>query len=159
MTEEAKKDDRLSGAEARTKRLEEIQNEVGNLLDVMSEDLDKEALKHMKLFSRIQYLYNKEFLELQRLLVRLDSVKHETKKYYLGKSSEAVYKEKPLNVSVLKSDVDEYVKVDQGMVILTYEMKIQDQIVKYLEDSKSALKDRGFMIRHAIDFRRMINGQ
>ena len=38
------------------------------------------------------------------------------------------------------------------------DLKVQEQIVKYLEDAKRALSDRGYMIKDAIEFRKLTQG-
>lgn len=142
----------------RTDMLEQIHNEVDALLEINSEQLDSEALKHVNIFSKLQRLYSREFKKLDKLTISHDMLKGRLKSYYGGKASEETYKQRPLRVAPLKSEIDEFIKVDEEFVLSKLELQIQERIVKFLEESKKAMSERTYTIKYAIDFRRMLNG-
>lgn len=142
----------------RADMLEAIHNEVDTLLEIKSENLDSEALQHVKIFSAIQRMYSREFKKLDRLTAAFEITKNRLKKYYGGKASEEEYKAKPMRVSPLKSEIDDFVKVDEEYVLAKLELQIQERIVKFLEESKKAISERTYTIKYAIDFRRMQQG-
>lgn len=142
----------------RSNMLESIHNEVDALLEITSENLDSESLKHVKIFSVVQRMYSREFKKLDRLTAAFDITKSRLKKYYGGKASEEEYRVKPMRVSPLKSEIDEFVKVDEEYVLAKLELQIQERIVKFLEETKKAISERTYTIKYAIDFRRMQQG-
>ncbi|AXF41435.1 putative repair and recombination protein [Acinetobacter phage SH-Ab 15599] len=139
-------------------RFEQIQKEIEEVLEVNSEMLDSEALRHVKIHTMIQRHYTREYKALEKQIIRFDLAKNKAKKYYLGKSSEEEYAQKPLRVSVMKTEVDEYMKVDEDLILAKMELQVQERIVKYLEDSKKMMSERLYAIKYAIDFKRMMSG-
>lgn len=138
--------------------LDAIQEEVGDLLSIENENLGAEALRQPKIFNRLQKLYSIHVRQLDRMQMRKDVLTNRLKRYYGNKAPDAEYKERPLTVVPLKGEIDEFIKVDEKYLEFMLDLKVQEQIVKYLEDAKRALSDRGYMIKDAIEFRKLTQG-
>lgn len=137
---------------------EEISEKVDQLLEIKAEDLDGEAIKNPKIFSEINRMYIQKSRKLYELTNQQDKLEHKRKRYYSGKETAEVYKKEPLNEAILKSDIDSYMAIDPLIVEMRSLVKECERIVKYLEDAKAQLRQRGFDIKNAIDYRRLMLG-
>jgi hypothetical protein len=77
----------------------------------------------------------------------------------MGKQTSAHYVKEPMPVAILKGDVADYLKIDPQVIECKLILTEQERIVKFLEDAKSQLKERAYLLRTALDFRRMTSGQ
>lgn len=121
-------------------------------------NLDREALK-------IPYLHGKWyglFIDESRLYRSLLSEFKRTKKfkmeYYLGKCPDEVYQEKPLDLKILKQDLDFYMEADEELISLEEKLNTQKLKVEMIESFIRSLNNRGYNIKCAVDFLRFKNG-
>lgn len=135
--------------------IEEIITAVDKELEVDVGNLGAEALRQGKIFTTIQRLYEKAVTKLNKLAIQLDATKHHRTRYYLGKLSPEEYIKEPLRESILKGDIESYVKIDPKVVKVKLELQQQEAIVKFLEEAKWRVKGRGEEIRLCLDFQRM----
>lgn len=135
-----------------------IQQQIEDLIAIESENLDAESLRQPKIFSTIQRLYAKEVIELGKEISRMDLLKAKLKKHYGNKGTAEEYALKPLRVSPLKGEIDDLIKIDPEMLVARFNLQVQESIVKFLEDSKWALKERNESLRNAVAFRKLIQG-
>lgn len=138
--------------------LEQLIEFVDELLEIKTDNLDLEALRQSKIFTRLNAVYAVQSRKLKKMLSDMDKLEHLRWKRYTGKMPASHYKEEPLHDAILKQDVDKYLSVDEKMVEAKSKLNEQDRIVKFIEESIKASKDRNWSIRAAIDFRRMIAG-
>ena len=78
--------------------------------------------------------------------------------YYMGKAEPEVYKEKPFDLKVLKSDVSMYLEADEDLSIKRKTVEYSKTKVDYLEKTLKAIQDRSWSIKHAIDWRKFLEG-
>ncbi len=135
--------------------LEEIQALVLDELEVKTDNLDSEVLRQPKIFALIQRLHMLATRRLEVLLGQQIKLKMNRVRFYTGKLPPDHYRQEPLTESILKTDVDFYVKSDSKTIEMSNLVGEQERIVKFLEDAKQQLKDRGYTIRCAIDFMRL----
>jgi hypothetical protein len=120
--------------------------------------LDAESLK-------IPYLHGKYyplFIEEARLHKKVSNEYKALKKfkseYYLGRCEDKVYEEFPLQLKVLRSDLDTYLDADPELAALDEKLDTQKRKVEMLESFIKSLNSRGFNIKSAIDFMKFKNG-
>lgn len=137
---------------------EEIESEIDKLLEVNGDDLDAEAIRNTKIFTKISRIYIQKSRQLGKLLDQQKQIEHVRKRHYSGKLTSEHYKKEPLNEAILKADIPEYMDIDPLVVEMRNQVKECERIVKFLEDSKKTLYSRGFDIKNAIDYRKMMLG-
>ena len=137
---------------------EEIEAEVEKLLGIDGDNLDGEAIRNTKIFTQINRIYIQKSRQLGKMLNQLNSLEHMRKRHYSGKLTGEHYKKDPLPEAVLKTEIPEYLNVDPLVVEMRDNVKECERIVKFLEDAKGALRSRGFDIKNAIEYRKLMMG-
>jgi hypothetical protein len=135
--------------------LEQIIEFVDNQIGINNDAIDQEASRHVKIFTEIQKLYMWNTRKLEQLSIEADKVKMFRTRFYSGKLPGEYYKKEPLREAILKTDIDQYVKVDNVYIEARTRLSEQERIVKYLEDAKKQLSDRTYLLNTALSFQRM----
>jgi hypothetical protein len=131
-------------------------NEIENLWKIDSvidpDNLHLESIKIPSLHSKYFQIYNNlsllrkkeenNFLELQK----------EKWLYYSGKSDPEVYKKKPFDHRVMKSDLDKYMNTDEELVRSNTKIEYYSIMIKFLESILKNIENRSFVIKNSIDF-------
>lgn len=137
---------------------EQIEAEVDRLLAINPDDLDGEAIRGPKIFTSLNRMYIQKSRKLSELSNALNKLEHKRNRYYGGKESADTYKKEPLTEAILKTDIPSYMNIDPLVVEMRTIVKEAERCVKFLEDAKGQLRQRGFDIKNALDFRRMMLG-
>ena len=138
--------------------LEDIIDAVDELIGINNENIDAEASRQTRIFTSLQKLYMWNTRKLETMVNEHEKVKAFRKKFYEGKLPSEHYKKEPLREAILKSDVEQYLKVDQVLLEAKARLTEQERIVKYLEDSKKMLSDRTYLLSTALNFQKMCAG-
>ncbi len=137
---------------------EQIEEYVDGLLNINGDDLDAEAIRNPKIFSKLSRIYVLRGRKLSELQTQLARLEHKRKRYYSGKETAEVYKKEPLTEAILKTDIDSYMAIDPIIVEMRNLVKEEDRIVKFIEDAKGLLRWRGNDIKNAIEYRKLMMG-
>lgn len=137
---------------------EEIEEYVDGLLTVDPDDLDGEALRNSRIFSKLNRVYIQKSRLLAEQTNQLDKLEFNRRRRYLGKWTAEEYKKEPMPEAILKGDVDLYMRVDPLVIEFRNIVRETERIVKFMEDSKGQLRSRGFDIKNSIDFRKLMTG-
>lgn len=107
--------------------------------------------KYFKIYNNISLLRRKEennFLELQK----------EKWLYYSGKSDPEIYKIKPFDHRVLKSDLDKYLDADEDLIKSNTKIEYYTIMMKFLESILKNIENRSYMIKNNIEFMKFFSG-
>lgn len=137
---------------------EDIEKRVSDLFAIDPDDLDGEALRNQRIFTELSRMYVHKSRKLAELHTGLAKLEHRRQRYYGGKESAETYKREPLNEAILKSDIPSYMSIDPLVVEMRQLVKECDMTVKFLEDAKGQLRQRGFDINNAITYRKLMLG-
>ena len=138
--------------------LDEIQAQADKDLVIDDTELDTESLKTPILHNKYLQYYNKFNLLLKKSQWEEKTLQREKWEYYTGKSDPEVYKEKPVDLKVLKADVHYYINADEDLQKVQAKMAYQEAIVNYLEQVLRMINNRSFTIKNAIEWRRFTSG-
>ena len=138
--------------------LEELQELAERDLKINETELDLESLKTPQLHNKYLKHLNNFKLLLTRAESEFWSIKREKWEYYTGKSSPEVYKQKPFNLKILRSDVDKYLESDEDMIKAKQKIKYLETVVDYLDRTIKQITNRTFTIKNAIDWRKFTSG-
>jgi len=139
-------------------KLEDIMNEAEKYLQIDETNLAKESLETPKMYGRLLRIRTNESMLLQRYRFQLKKLYQDKRDYYLGRADPEVYKAKPFDLKILKSEVDSYIEADDEIRDLTLKIEIQTEKLNYLDNVLKQVANRGFMIRNALEFQKMMNG-
>lgn len=121
-------------------------------------NLASESLRTHKLYNKYQKIYYDLSMQLIDLDEKRKKLKLDLTEYYLGKASDEVYKERPKQTKVIKSDVDLYLKADNEYAELESKILKVELLIKTIDDYMKQLSGRNFAIKNAIDYKKFQGG-
>ena len=138
--------------------LEELQEQVDKDLKINDTELDLESLKTPQLHNK----YLKHYNNFKLLLTRAESdyriLRRVKWEYYTGKASPEIYKQKPFNLKIMKSDIDKYLESDDDLIKSKQKTEYLQTVVDYLEKTLKIIGSRDWQIRNAIEWRKFTSG-
>lgn len=138
--------------------LEELQELVDKDLKINESELDLESLKTPQLHNK----YLKHYNNFKLLLTRAESdykiLKRVKWEYYTGKASPEVYKQKPFNLKIMKSDLDKYLDSDEDLIKSKQKIEYLETVVNYLDRTLKIISGRDWQIRNSIEWRKFTSG-
>ena len=138
--------------------LEELQQLVDKDFKLDDTELDAESIKIPLLHNKYLQHYNKFSLLLKNAELEQKLITREKWEYYTGKADEAVYREKPFDLKVLKSDVHIYMESDDELQRADQKTAYLKQVVTYLEQVLRSINNRTFLIKNAIEWKKFTSG-
>ncbi len=78
--------------------------------------------------------------------------------YYLGKADPDVYRESPLSIKVIRSDVDIFIKADDDIIKLKTKLEGEKLVVKSLEEILKSISNRNWVIKSIVDWEKFQAG-
>ena len=142
-------------------KLEEIQNLWKEDVIFVDDMLDEEALKIPRLHQKYYKIYSTEKLLMRKLEAELkifQSIKYE---YYAGELAQEDLREhgwEPFPKKVLRADIPRMVDSDRQVIERTLKNALQKEKVDFCDAIIKSLRDRGFLIKSAIDWRKFTSG-
>jgi len=138
--------------------LEELQELVDKDLKINESELDLESLKTPQLHNK----YLKHYNNFKLLMTRAESdykiLKRVKWEYYTGKASPEVYKQKPFNLKIMKSDLDKYLDSDEDLIKSKQKIEYLETVVNYLDRTLKVISGRDWQIRNSIEWRKFTSG-
>jgi hypothetical protein len=138
--------------------LEELQEKAEKELKINDTELDLESLKTPQLHNQYMKHLTKFKLMLSRTETEFNMLKREKWEYYTGKADPQVYKEKPFDLKILKTDIDKYLESDIDLQKLKQKVDYLNTTVDYLDRTIRQITNRTFTIKNAIDWRKFTSG-
>ena len=138
--------------------LEELQRLVDKDLKLDDTELDSESARIPLLHNKYLQYFNKFTLLLKKAQQELNVLEREKWEYYTGKADESVYREKPFDLKVLKSDVHIYINSDDEMQRADQKVAYLNTVAKYLEQILRGLNNRTFLIKNMIEWKKFTSG-
>ena len=139
-------------------KYEEINDEIEKLLNIDNNKLDSEATRGQRIFTEINRIYIQVSRRLMSLTDQKNSVELHRFKHFTGKLTSTHYKDNPLDVALLKTDVPRYMDTDAVVVEIRNLVKEAEMIVKMVESAQTTLRGRSFDIKNAISFQSLMAG-
>jgi len=97
-------------------------------------------------------------LKVDLYQTQYDTVVRERTDYLLGKSPPDVYKQHPLNVKIIKTEVNSYLKADPTVNKAKLKLALAQKKVDFVEDVLKMIHQRGFQVKAYIDWQKFKNG-
>jgi len=138
--------------------LEQLQIEADKDLKINDTELDLESLKTPQLHNKYMKHYTKFKLLLTRTEDELRTLKRDKWEYYTGKSDPSVYKIKPFDLKILKTDIEKYLEADEDIQKLSQKVVYLNTVVDFLDRTLRIIVNRTYTIKNAIEWRRFTSG-
>ena len=144
--------DILDNIEQTKTEIEEDSKITNNLYD--------ESLRQIGLHSKWAIKLSNAKKEYRQLKQNKDSVYLKLWKFYQQKMSQSFQTQYIAGFSekVLKSDVDKYIEADEAWVKIKETVQNQYALVELIESMMEGIKQRGFAIKHAIEYKKFEAG-
>ena len=116
------------------------------------EKLDNDSLSIPKLHAKYLRLYNNFVTLRDQAELDVKRTYRDRWEYYTGKS------EKPFPVKLIKTDVAIYLEADQEYQKSVLKAKYLNQMVEAIKTILSAINNRSFHIKNAVEFAKFLKG-
>ena len=138
--------------------LEELQRLVDKDLKLDDTELDSESARIPLLHNKYLQHFNKFSLLQKKAQQDYNGLVREKWEYYTGKADESVYREKPFDLKVLKSDVHIYIDSDEDIQKADQKVAYLNTVAKYLEQILRSINSRTFLIKNMIEWKKFTSG-
>ena len=138
--------------------LEELQRLVDKDLKLDDTELDSESARIPLLHNKYLQHFNKFSLLLKKAQQDYNWLVREKWEYYTGKADESVYREKPFDLKVLKSDVHIFIDSDEDIQKADQKVAYLNTVAKYLEQILRSINSRTFLIKNMIEWKKFTSG-
>ena len=138
--------------------LDELKLQAPKDLHINDEHLDTESLKNQEI--KAKYLDHKSRYELLLFKAKGDYKRlyREKWEYYGGKADAKIYATKPFDLKVLKTDLAVYIAADEDIINAENKIGYLEVVVDYIKGVIKSIDNRGFDIKHAIDWKKFEAG-
>jgi hypothetical protein len=141
--------------------LENLKELINKDSQIDSTELGIESLKIPQIHSKYLTILADVKLLLTKYQNDLAVLKLRKWKIYTGKVSREEleeWKEEPSDLTLLKSDVEQFVEADPKVIDLKSKIAVTEVKLKMVEEYIRSLNNRNFMIKSAIEWHKMMNG-
>ena len=120
--------------------------------------LDESAINIPQLHQKYLTLHSEYVLLSKKKAQDLRNIQHKKYLYYSGKATPEEYEEKPFNYKVMKSDVNNWISVDEEVQRVEMKLEYYYTVIKTLEEILKQVNQMSYNIKSAIEWRRFTNG-
>ena len=142
-------------------KFEEIQKLWSGDCEIDETELSQESVKIPQLHNKYLILFHDERLRLRTMKFDHSKLLKVKREYYSGRMDETeleAYDWEPFQYKLLKADVQEYIDADDDIIEGKKKISLQEEKVDYLEAIVKGLSNRGYLIKNAIDWKRLTEG-
>lgn len=147
--------DTTSYFEREKNTFEDLTNFVDALLFIDTTSLDQESSKSSQVFVCLYKLLSREGKYLKQVVRVHDELVMARKRYYSGKATAAEYKAEPLNITIMKTEINDHIDIDEKVVKVREYLAEADLRVRFIEDSIKVAKSRTYDIKNAIAWKQL----
>ena len=120
--------------------------------------LDEAALRIPQLHHKYLTLHSEYTLLVKKKQQELRTLEHKKWLYYSGKAAPEEYEEKPFEYKVMKSDVNNWIAVDEQIQKVEMQIDYYNTTVHVLSEILKQVHQLSYNIKNAIEWRRFTNG-
>jgi hypothetical protein len=139
--------------------IDELEEMATKDMKIDKSELAIAALRVPMIHHKYLKIQNSEVFLLKKCMFEYDTLYKERVQFYTGKADPEVYKEEPFDITVLRADVDMYIRADKKIQAMKSRIILQEQKVEYLKQLIIELGKRNWAIKNAIDFIKYQHGQ
>ena len=139
-------------------KLEEIMALCERVLSIDETNLAKSSIDTPSLYGKLLNVRAQESMRLKQHESNMRKMRLDKREYYLGRAEPSVYKQKPFDLKILKSEVDGYIGSDDDVIRLRDLIELQQEKINILEHAMKMTLQRTYLIKNAIEFQKLMGG-
>lgn len=139
-------------------KLEEIMALCESVLTIDETNLAKSSIDTPSLYGKLLNVRAQESMRLKQHESNMRKMLLDKREYYLGRAEPSVYKQKPFDLKILKSEVDGYIGSDDDVIRLRDLIELQQEKINILEHAMKMTLQRTYLIKNAIEFQKLMGG-
>ncbi len=139
-------------------KLEEIMTLCERVLTIDETNLAKSSIDTPSLYGKLLNVRAQESMRLKQHESNMRKMLLDKREYYLGRAEPSVYKQKPFDLKILKSEVDGYIGSDDDVIRLRDLIELQQEKINILEHAMKMTLQRTYLIKNAIEFQKLMGG-
>ena len=120
--------------------------------------LDTESLRTPGLFDKYLKIHTLFKRELKKLEKEYNQIKREKLVYYTGRADREVYDKNPLDIKILKNELDTFMNGDSEMIEMQTKIDNMQLMFDYVERCLKNILERQWHIKNIIEWRKFTNG-
>ena len=122
--------------------------------DFVKANLDIPYLHHRYLMK-----YEAQYIVVTMLKNRKAKSYHATMLYYSGKASPDTYKERPLDYTILKSDLETWINADEDYIYSCEQLTYAESVLNLYKKTVDNIAGRSWIIKNHIDLMKFENAE
>lgn len=141
--------------------IEELYEMWGKDSEIDTTNLTFESANIPKLHNKYFREYMQENIRLKQMKGKYSQLKLLKERYYRGELDFEELKENKwhqMSIKILRNDIPGYMDADPDIIAMSLKIGIQSEKVSYLESIIKMINNRGFQIKHIIDWERFRSG-
>ena len=120
--------------------------------------LDIESLRTPLLFDKYLKLHSILKNQLNKIQKKYNKIKREKIIYYTGRAEKSVYDETPLDIKILKNELDAFLSGDDDIIAVQTEMDNVQVKFDYIDRCMKNILERQWHIKNVIEWRKFTSG-
>ena len=130
-------------------------------LPIDDTELGTESVRIPQLHNKYLVIFHDERLTLRKAQADYRTLRRDKWEYYTGKMSQERLKElgwEPFQSKILRNDLDIYLESDKQLSDFQSKIEYQQEKVDYLEGILKGIAQRHWIIRNALEWKKMMMG-
>lgn len=130
-------------------------------LPIDDTELGTESVRIPQLHNKYLVIFHDERLTLRKAQADYRTLRRDKWEYYTGKMSQERLKElgwEPFQSKILRNDLDIYMESDKQLSDFQSKIEYQQEKVDYLEGILKGIAQRHWIIRNALEWKKMMMG-
>ena len=121
-------------------------------------DLDNYSVKLPSVQNKWHKIFREEALILKKLNNERACIYKERWIYYSGKAEAEIYQREPLDIKILRNELDIFLNSDTKLIEIDSKIEIQKQKMIFVENTIKTLNTINWNIRNTIEYMKFTNG-
>lgn len=142
-------------------RLDEIQSQWEQDVQIDRTELGDESLRIVKLHAKYYKIFSQERMMLRKMESDFKELYRDKYEWFNGTASQETLAEhewKPNPLKILRTDIAMYIEADEQMRSASLKVEMQREKVEFLESIIKTLIPMGYNIKNAIEWAKFQNG-
>lgn len=140
-------------------KMDEYRNIADVDLKLNLDEIDRKSVELPLIQGKWLKFFSDEALILKELKIRQREILRDRWLYYSGKADPDVYRDEPLDLKILKTDMDIFLDSDKKVTDIQRRVELQQEKVNYIENVLKTLNNMQWNIRNAIEYLKFSHGQ
>lgn len=130
--------------------IEQLEREAEVDMELRVDRTEVDAANTPTIYNKYHKQYRFVQTEIHQLEGVLKQIRFKKWLYYSGKARPRVYEEKPLDLKILKPDVNKFIDADEEVVELTTHIELLEMKKNFISDKLKVIAGRSYLISNIV---------